>query len=96
VADERTTVVLDDGGELRSGELATGHPARELVVPNAVMATEKLAVGLGEVRNLVTSAESEGALRRFGCILQDGRVAGSVTISLRQIENVPISYCLPG
>ena len=37
VTDERTAVVLDDGRQLRSGELAVGHPARELVVPDAVV-----------------------------------------------------------
>ena len=40
VTDERAAVVLDDSRQLRSRELAVGHPARQLVVPNAVVTTE--------------------------------------------------------
>lgn len=33
-----TTVVLDDGRELGSGEPSVRHPARELVIPDTVVA----------------------------------------------------------
>ena len=69
VADERAAVVLDDGRQVRSGELSVGDPARELVVPHAVMATEELAVLLREVRNLVAPREGERAARRLRRVL---------------------------
>ena len=59
VADEGAAVVLDDGGEVGSGELPVGHPARELVVPDAVVPAEELAVRLGKVGDLVTAGEGE-------------------------------------
>ena len=69
VADESRAVGLDDGGQSGSIEVATGHPAGELVVPDTVVATEEHAVGLGEVGDLVAATEGELAARRLGCIL---------------------------
>ena len=69
VTDKRAAVVLDDGRQLRSRELAVRHPARQLVVPDAVVTTEELAVCLGKVCDLVAAGESEGTFRGFGSIL---------------------------
>ena len=69
VADKRAAVVLDDGRQVRSGELAVGDPARELVVPHAVVPAEKLAIGLRQVRDLVTAREGELAARGLGSVL---------------------------
>ena len=69
MTDERAAVVLDDRRQLRSGELAVGHPARELVVPHAVMSSEELSVGLRQVRDLITSRKGERALLRLCSIL---------------------------
>ena len=55
VADERAAVVLDDRRQVGRGELSVGDPARQLVVPHAVVSTEELTICLGEVRNLVTA-----------------------------------------
>ena len=69
VTDEGAAVCLDDVRELRGSELAVRHPARKLVVPHAVVATEQLAVRLREVGDLVTTRERELALGGFGCVL---------------------------
>ena len=37
MSDEGTTVGLNDVGEIRCGELPVRNPARELIVPNAVV-----------------------------------------------------------
>ena len=52
-------VSLDDARKLRRTEATVGNPARQLIVPDAVMAAEKLSVGFGEVGNLITSGECE-------------------------------------
>ena len=69
VTDERAAVVLDDGRQLRSRELTVGHPARELVVPNAVVTTKELAVCLSEVCDLVAAGERELTLGGLSSIL---------------------------
>ena len=69
VTDEGAAVVLDDGRQLRSSELAVRHPARELVVPDAVVTTEELAVSLCEVCDLVTAGERELTLGGLSSIL---------------------------
>ena len=69
VTDERAAVVLDDGRQLRSGELAVRHPARQLIVPDAVVTTEELAVCLCEVSDLVAAGESELTLGGLSSIL---------------------------
>ena len=61
VAHEGAAVILDDGGQVGRGESTTANPARKLVVPNAVVATEQLAVSLGEVGNLISTGECEGS-----------------------------------
>ena len=53
-------MVLNDGRQVRGSELAVRDPARELVVPHAVVAAEELAVRLREVRDLVPAGEREG------------------------------------
>ena len=65
VADKRAAVVLDDGRQVRSGELAVGDPARELVVPHAVVSAEELPVRLREVRDLLPAREHERPARRL-------------------------------
>ena len=65
VADERAAVVLDDGRQVRSGELSVRHPARELVVPHAVVSAEELPVRLREVRDLLPARERERPARRL-------------------------------
>ena len=69
MTDERAAVVLDDGRQLRSRELAVGHPARQLVVPDAVVSTEELAVCLGKVGDLVAAGESKGTFSGLRSIL---------------------------
>ena len=69
MTDKRAAVVLDDGRQLRRRELAVGHPARELVVPDAVVTTEELAVCLCEVSDLVTAGERELTLGGLSSIL---------------------------
>ena len=69
MADERAAVILDDRRQLRSSELAVRHPARELVVPDAVVTTEELAVCLGKVGDLVAAGESEGTFSGLRSIL---------------------------
>ena len=61
VPNERATVVLDDRREVRGREAAVRDPARELVVPHAVVPAEELPVRLGEVRDLVPARECERA-----------------------------------
>ena len=63
------TVVLDHTRQLVGGPRRTGHPARELVVPHAVVATEQLPVRLREVRDLVATRERERALLWLRSIL---------------------------
>ena len=50
-----TTVGLDDVREIRCGKLPVRDPARELVVPNAIVPPEQLAVLLGQIGNHVPS-----------------------------------------
>ena len=69
MSDEGTTVGLNDVGEIRCGELSIRNPARELVVPHAVVPTEKLSVRLRQVGDLVTAREGELAARGFGSVL---------------------------
>ena len=69
MADERAAVVLDDGRQVIGSEASVGHPARELVVPHAVVPAEKLAIGLRQVRDLVTAREGELAARGLGSVL---------------------------
>ena len=73
VADERAAVVLDDGRQVRSGELAVRHPARELVVPHAVVTAKQLPIALRELRDLVSSRERERAPLRLRRVLPHER-----------------------
>ena len=69
MTDERAAVVLDDSRQLRRRELAVGHPARQLIVPDAVVTAEQLAICLCEIRDLVATREREGTFRGLGSIL---------------------------
>ena len=69
MTDERAAVVLDDRRQLRSSELAVRHPARELVVPDAVVTTEEHVVLLGDGRDGITIREGEGSARWLGSVL---------------------------
>ena len=68
-------MVLDHTRQLVGGPRRTGHPARELVVPHAVVPAEQLAVALRELRNLVTARKGERALLRLRRVLQDKKYA---------------------
>ena len=63
-------MVLDDRRQLRGSEATTGDPAWELAVPHAVVATEELTIGLGEISNLVSTSPGEDTLFWLGGILQ--------------------------
>ena len=69
VTDKRAAVVLDDRRQLRSSELAVGHPARQLVVPDAVVTAKELAVCLRKICDLVTAGERELTVCGLGSIL---------------------------
>lgn len=68
-ADKCAAVVLNDGCQVGGSEAAIGHPARELVVPDAVVSTEELAVSLRQVSDLITAREGERAASRFRSVL---------------------------
>ena len=89
VTNERAAVVLNDGRQLRRRELAIGHPARELVVPDAVVTTEELAIRLCEVCDLVAAGESEGTFRGFGSILTTSPLA------MQTICGTEKAHCYP-
>ena len=69
VPNDGATVRLDHVREIVCSERPAADPARQLVVPHAVVAAEELAVGLGEVRDLVTARERERAPRRLSRVL---------------------------
>ena len=62
---------LNHARQLVGGPRRAGHPARELVVPHAVVPAEQLAVALRELRNLVTARKGECALLGLRRVLQD-------------------------
>ena len=61
MAHDGAAVRLDDRREGSSVEVAARHPAWELVVPHAVVATEEHVVLLGDGRNGITVCEGEGS-----------------------------------
>ena len=77
-------MVLDDSGQVRSGELAVGDPARELIMPHAVMSAKQLAVRPGEIRDNVPIGERERSARRLSRVLSvQNRICISISHSVR-------------
>ena len=95
VTDKRAAVVLDDRRQLRRSELAVGHPARQLVVPDAIVTTEELAVCLGKVCNLVATGESEGAFSGFRSILATFLLAMLIVSAIEKAHYYPF-HAVPG
>lgn len=62
-------MVLDHSGQVRSRELAIRDPARELVVPHAVVSAQELAIRLREVRDDVPVCECERSTRGLSRVL---------------------------
>ena len=62
MANNSTAVGLNYGSELRSVEVARSYPARELVIPYAIVATDNLVVALSQANDLLTASEIEIAL----------------------------------
>ena len=69
MANDSRTMRLDDGCQGGRVEAAVGNPARELVVPDAVVSTHDLTVLLGASDNLVSVGEAEASTRGFSRVL---------------------------
>ncbi len=70
MSDERAAVHRDHVCQIRSRELPVRDPARELVVPHAVMPAQQLPVLLRQARNHVPARERERPARRLRRVLR--------------------------
>ena len=93
VADKSTAVVLNDACQGVDSPGTAGDPARELVVPDAVVPAEELAVRLREVGNHVTIRERECPLLGLSRILDAFTSIALMSDMNRAIGILPISCC---